>query len=109
VCFLLIFIKQIFNFGNLVAKYKKKYPIEKLGITFYLIWFNGKLMLFDKNEKKYYHVYPWETAEDLQFVSYGKHIKDNFPDPENPKIKISDDNTLDTTKYTNGGSINTQK
>ena len=45
--------------------------------------------LTDKNEKKYYHVYPWETAEDLQFVSYGKHVEDNFPDPQNPRIKLN--------------------
>ncbi|MCL4418744.1 hypothetical protein M1146_01425 [Patescibacteria group bacterium] len=105
----LILFKQLFNFPKLIFNYKNKYPIKDLGKKFELIWFSGKLMLFDYNEKKYYHVHPWETAEDLQFVSHGIHIDDVFPNSRNTKIKLSNDRNLDTTEFTNGGSINTQK
>jgi hypothetical protein len=98
----------LFNIPNIVANYKSKYPIKDLGKKFNLVWFKGKLILFDLKNKRYYHVYPWETAEDLNFVSYGVHVEDDFPNVRPLKIKI-DGSTLDTSKFENGGSINTIK
>jgi hypothetical protein len=106
---ILIIIKQLLNLPKLIFNYKSKYHIKNLGKTFDLVWFSGKLILFDYKEKKYYHVYPWETAQDLNFVSYGTHVEDHFPNPQNPKIEISKSKILDTTKYKNGGSINTRQ
>ncbi len=113
----LIFITAILfaakHFYSLLAggvrRYRKKYPIEDIGITYNLVWFNGKLILFDKRQSKYYHVYPWQTAEDLDFVSYGTSVKDNFPNPTNKAIDLDDGSKLDIAKYSNGGSINTQR
>jgi len=102
-----IVVKLIFNLPKLVTNYKTKYPIKNLGKTFDLVWFKGKLILFDHRDEKYYHVYPWETAQDLNFVSYGTHVEDNFPNPQNSKIEIAKDKIIDTAKYQNGGSINT--
>ena len=37
--------------------FKRKYPPKKLGKNYNLIWFHrGKLYLFDKKEKLYYHI-----------------------------------------------------
>jgi hypothetical protein len=70
-------------------------------------WFNGKLMLFDKKSKKYFHVYPWETAQDLLFVSKGDHYPFDFaPDIPIPIGETSE--ILEISEYSNGGSINTQ-
>lgn len=101
-----IVIKQLWNFPKLLINYKTRYPIKDIGRKFDLIWFNGKLILFDHKSMTYYHVYPWETAEDLNFVSYGTHVQDHFPNPQNSKIKINKKD-LDTSLYENGGSINT--
>ena len=103
-----VVVKQLWNLPKLINNYKVRYPIKELGNKFDLVWFSGKLILFDHKEKKYYHVYPWETAQDLNFVSYGIHVEDHFPDPKNPKIEITKDKMLDIAKYNNGGSINTR-
>ena len=88
--------------------YKDKYPVENIGKSFELIWFNGKLILFDYEEKKYHHIYPWDTAEDLNFVSFGIHIKDDLPNPKENTVKLGDGRELKIDEYTNGGGINTQ-
>lgn len=102
-------IKRLFNLGNIVKKYRGKYPIGDVGRTYSLVWFSGKLILFDEKEKKYYHIYPWETAQDLEFVSYGTHVKDSFPNPINKMVVLDNGQKLNVLKYSNGGSINTQK
>lgn len=102
-----IVIKQLLNLPQLINNYKVKYPIRDIGTKFDLIWFSGKLILFDHKNMTYYHVYPWETAQDLNFVSYGIHVEDHFPNPKTLKIEITKGKILDITKYQNGGSINT--
>lgn len=105
-CFILIIVKQFYLF-SLVWWYRQKYSMSKLDKTYHLLWFNGKLMLFDNNSKFYYHVYPWETAQDLLFVSKGWYLSVGF-DPG--KEYLVDEKTIfKTKKYKNGGSLNTQK
>ncbi len=101
--------KQLSNIPAMIENYKLGYQVKDIGKKFDLVWFNGKLILFNHKRKKYYHVRPWETAEDLDFVSYGIHVQDNFPNPRNPKIKLDSNRVLDTTQYQNGGTINTRK
>lgn len=105
-----IVIRQIWNLPKQIKNYKDSYPTKNLGKTFDLVWFNGKLMLFDHKSKpkQYFHVYPWETAEDLNFTSYGTHAQDNFPNPQNPAVRLDNGKILNTTEYENGGSINTR-
>lgn len=99
-------IKHLINFPKLMTNYKTRYPIKDLGKKYDLVWFSGKLVLFDHRNKRYYHVYPWETAHNLDFVSFGVHVEDHFPNPKSSKIKI-DKKVLDTTEYEDGGDINT--
>lgn len=91
-----------------IKSYKNKYSIEDIGKSFDLVWFNGKLILFDHENKKYHHIYPWETAEDLNFVSFGIHVKDSFPNPKENTVALGGNKKLNINDYTNGGSINTQ-
>lgn len=105
----LTFWKQVKFIPFLITSYNEKYPINDIGKKFDLIWFNGKLMLFDHKERKYFHVYPWETAEDLDFVSFGTHVEDRFPNPITTIVKLDTGKELNTSSYENGGSINTRK
>lgn len=103
-----IVFKLIINLPELINNYKTKYQIKNIGKTFDLVWFSGKLILFDHKIKRFYHVYPWETAQDLDFVSFGTHVEDHFPNPTKSKIKMENGKILDTAEYQNGGSINTR-
>lgn len=106
----LLVAKQFLYFGKIVW-YRHKYPLNKLDIDFYLVWFNGKLILFDEKNKpkQYFHVYPWETAQDLLYVGKRFTIPVDFmPNsmmefPANHERKI-----LKLKNYRNGGSICTQ-
>lgn len=103
-----IIIKQILNLPKMIKNYKTQYPVKEIGKKFDLVWFNGKLILFDHKAKQFFHIYPWETAEDLNFTSYGTHIQDKFPNPQNSIVKLDNGKTLDVTQYKNGGSITTR-
>ncbi len=101
----LLVAKQFIYFGRIIY-FRKMYPINKLNLTYYLVWFNGTLYLFDKKPKKYYHVLPWETAQDLLFVGKGIKLPGGF---SNEVIPIPNSSkSLDPKKYSNGGNINTQ-
>ena len=88
--------------------YRSKYPTNKLDEKFHLVWFRGKLMLFDIKKKKYYHVFPWETALSLSFDKKGVSIDQDFYSQLHEKIRISEEQLIDVEKYSEGGSINTQ-
>lgn len=103
--FLLLISKQFFYFGR-VAFYRRKYPLDKLNREFYLAWFRGKLMLFDKKQKTYHHVLPWDTAQDLFFVGKGFQIEESF-DPR-AEYALDKDTFLNAKTYKSGQSINTQ-
>jgi hypothetical protein len=78
--FCLILAKQIFTYFNL-TRLRYKYPIKDLNRTFYLVWFNGRLILFDKidrKNKRSYHIHPMATAKDLGFASYGIYTPLDF-------------------------------
>jgi hypothetical protein len=109
VALILVVFKQIVSIPGIIFWNKSKYDIKDLGKKFELVWFKGKLMLFQHRDKRYFHVLPWETAQDLNFVSYGTHVNDDFPNPINTVIILDDGRKLDTSKYKNGGEINTRK
>jgi len=108
--FTILIMKQFTSFGKLL-RYRMRYPPEKLDIDYYLVWFNGKLMLFDvKNKpKKYFHVYPWETAQDLLFVGKGMVVLTGFMPNVITKFPANyEGKMLDLKDFKNGGAINTQ-
>ncbi len=87
--------------------FKKKYPREKLSKDYYLIWFHrGKLYLFDKKEKQYYHIRPWETAEDLSFTDVGEKVEFGLEPKSKEDIQVGGD-TIKPGDYEDGGEINT--
>lgn len=104
--FALLIGKQFFYLGRLIYL-RKKYPESDIEHGYYLIWFKGKLILFNTKEKKYYHVYPWDTAQDLLFVGKGQSMNENFDPINRPKIPVNNQ-IFDLTGYKNGGSINTR-
>lgn len=105
-CFGMLVSKQLIYFA-ILRKYRSRYDLQKIEKDFYLAWFNGKLMLFDVKDKKYYHIYPWETAQDLLFVGQGDQLPFEFaPDVSFP-VGITGV-VVDVLNYKNGGSINTR-
>lgn len=105
--FLLLTTKQFIFLGRVVIL-RKKYPINELGSKFHLVWFQGKLILFDMKKKKFHHVYPLETAEDLFFAGTGIHKNINFEQADLHRIELSSTHNIDVSTFTDGGSINTQ-
>lgn len=106
----LIVTKQFSNFGRALW-YRHKYPIEKLDIDYYLVWFNGKLMLFDTKSKtkKYYHVYPWGTAQDLLYVGRGFELSTAFMPNAIKEFPVNfEGKMLKLSDFQNGGAICTQ-
>jgi hypothetical protein len=87
--------------------FRRKYPLKNLDKDYHLIWFHrGKLYLFDKKEKLYYHIEPWETAVDLYFTDKGKKVE--FGLEPNSLIDIQiDGGTIRPSDYEDGGKINT--
>lgn len=104
-CFLFLLAKQILYFKSLLI-YRKRYPIKDLNNKFFLVWFNGKLILFDKDKKKYHHIYPLETAQDLLFAGTGTYITSGFG--EDKIVQVSENTSIELNKYTDGGAINTR-
>ena len=103
---LLPIVKQFLYIYDLIL-YRKRYPIKNLGISYILVWFNDKLILFDKSSKTHHHVHPFETAQDLLFVGKGVYLKKNFNEKDK-LLKISENETLDMTRYKKGDPISTR-
>lgn len=99
-------IKQLFIFKN-VIEYRRKYPIEEINHKFYLVWFKGRLILFDKDKKEYHHIYPRGTAQDLLFSGTGNYEDSDFENATN--VKISDAISINVKEYKDGGAINTRR
>jgi hypothetical protein len=107
ICTVAIVFKQFYLFWILQI-FRNKYSFSNLDKTYHLGWFRGKLMLFDKKKKLYYHVYPWGTAQDLLFVGRGWEFHDNFK--EGSEYVYDEEGSIFKTKgYKNGGSITTQR
>lgn len=104
-CFLFLLTKQVLYFKNIII-YRRRYPIKELNIKFHLVWFNGRLILFDKSTKKHHHIYPIETAQDLLFAGTGTYIPKNFGDDK--LVQVTENLTIDISKYSDGGAINTR-
>lgn len=89
--------------------YRRKYPLKKLNIDFFLISFNGKVILFDIKEKKYYHIFPWTTAEDLLFVGLWNYLERDFPPQQQDLLQIGHTNRyMEFMSFKDGGIINTR-
>lgn len=87
--------------------FKKKYPLKKLNRDYHLIWFHrGKLYLFDKKEKLFYHIEPWETAQDLSFTDVGEKVEFGLDSKSEINIPV-DGGTVRPSDYGDGGKINT--
>lgn len=100
-----LLLKQLLYFKNMLW-YRWKYPIKDLGSKFFLVWFNGRLYLFDSKTKKRHHVYPWETAQDLLFVGAGKFVSKSIEDSE--FIEITETHAINVKKFKEGQAINTR-
>lgn len=88
-------------------EFKRKYHPKGLGKDYHLIWFHrGKLYLFDRKEKLYYHIEPWETAQDLSFTDVGKKVEFGLDPKSEIEIPV-DGSTVRPSDYENGGKINT--
>lgn len=96
-----------FLYWHRAKKYKLKYPTKELNNIFYLIWFKGKLYLFDKEMKKYFHVTPWATAQDLFFTDLGTRVDYDMENKPN-SIEIDEYNQIVFSEYKNGGVITTR-
>lgn len=110
IAFLFIITKQFYSYVKAIWL-RRKYPINKLDIDFFLVWFNGRLMLFDdkSSPKKYYHICPWETAQDLLFVGRGFKVSTEFmPNAITTFPANFEGKMLKLADYSNGGSISTQ-
>jgi len=106
-----LILKQFSSLGK-VMWYRQKYPVEKLDIDFFLVWFNGKLMLFDNKSKpkKYFHIHPLETAQNLLFVDRGFKVLTSFmPNAIKTFPANYGGEMLRLSDYKNGGSICTQQ
>lgn len=108
--FILLVGKQLLFFYK-VINYRLRYPLNKLDQDYYLVWFKGKLILFDKKGgKKYYHVHPWETAQKLYFVNRGKYVEMQFLPKDLHRMSVNNKgDIINVAEYDNGGSINTEE
>lgn len=101
--------KQIYFYGN-TSYLRNRYPINKLDISFYLVWFNGKLILFDKKRKRYFHVYPWKTAQKLNFTSRGFSVLTDFMPTGLEEFPANfQGDSIKMKDYEDGGSITTEQ
>jgi hypothetical protein len=110
VVIILAFVPLIYTqwvYWKRALRYRMKYPLSELNKTFYLVWFKGKLHLFDIPENKYYHVTPWETAQDLFFINVGIRFDYDLKDAPST-IKLDEKNSIQMSSYANGGVINTR-
>lgn len=106
--FLFLVFKQFLYF-KAGLMYRKKYPIRKLNKDFFLISFRGYAVLFDKKTKKYHHIVPYETAQDLLFVDQWTYIGKSFPPEPTYLLRVGTSNLSHEFKlFTDGGAINTR-
>lgn len=107
-CFFLIILKQLLFFKSLII-YRAKYPLGKLNKVFFLISFQGYVVLFDKKSKKYHHIVPFETAQDLLFVDSWQYMNKNFPPEPRDLLQVGTNNLFHEFRmFSDGGAINTR-
>lgn len=104
----LVLWKQVISYKNL-AKWRIKYPIRKLDKSFTLIWFKGRLMLFDRKSKMAYHIHPWETAIDLYFVGHGHSVAIDYDDAVRSERQFGKPINIKINDYPYVGQINTRR
>ena len=106
--FLLIIAKQIFVVVNL-QRFRYRYSLKNLNITYGLIWFNGKLYLFDKKKKTASHITPAETASDLSFWGVGVPYPGSFEEAQVHGLEVGDPVNIKVKDYNLAGPINTRR
>lgn len=107
-CFALLILKQMLLFKAILL-YRFKYPLRKLNKDFFLISFRGYVVLFDKKSKKYHHIVPFETAQDLLFVDQWNYLEKSFPPNPNDLLQVGTSKLSHEFKlFTDGGPINTR-
>ena len=107
-CFFLILFKQLLFFKTILL-YRAKYPLQKLNKDFFLISFRGYVVLFDKKTKKYHHIVPFETAQDLLFVDQWSYIGKDFPPGPDDLLQVGTSNLYHKFElFHEGGVINTR-
>jgi hypothetical protein len=106
----MIALKQILLFGN-IFWLRNKFQIKKINQDFFLLSFKGYVVLFDNRERKYFHIYNWETAQDLLFVERWIYLSTSFPPDIEDLIPIENTKTHSHKfgYYTDGGPINTRQ
>jgi hypothetical protein len=87
--------------------YRRRYPLKDLNVTYNLLWLHGRQYLFDEKEKKYFHIHPYETSEDLLFSKLGFWVEGKIND-ERPPVQLAPGKTIDIKDYSDGGVINTR-
>lgn len=66
-------------------------------------------MLFDEKTKKYHHIVPFETAQDLLFVDQWSYVEKHFPPGPRDLLQVGTSNLYHEFKlFTDGGPINTR-
>lgn len=102
---ILLVIKQFWGFFKIIY-YRNKYKVNKNGKDFNIISFGNPWYLFDKKKKKYYHIEPYETVQDLQFE--GLNIVANSEFNSHLGIQIKKNKYLYVKNYLYAGKINTR-
>lgn len=105
---IVLILRQISAYSNILW-IKRKYPYAKINKDFYIYSYNGKWILYDKNSKEYFHIRPYETVIDLHWQGWENFIPIDFQPENKPKLPINKSAKLfDTSKYKNGGIIDTR-
>lgn len=107
-CFFLILLKQLLLFKTILL-YRVKYSSQKLNKDFFLISFRGYVVLFDEKTKKYHHIVPYDTAQDLLFVDQWTYLGKSFPPDPNELLQVGASKLHHKFElFTDGGPINTR-
>lgn len=107
-CFVVVFIKQVVFFKNLLI-YRRRYSLSKLNKDFFLTSFRGYVVLFDKKNREYHHVVPFETAQDLMFVGNWNHLEEKFPPKPKFLLQVGSSTLHHEFRFfKDGGPINTR-
>jgi hypothetical protein len=97
--------KQIKLFTNILLL-RRKYPLDKFNKKYYLIWFSGRLHLFDKDTMLRHHVHPYETAQDLSFTGTGISVNTDINDTK--EVHITDKHKVTISSFKQSHVINTR-
>jgi hypothetical protein len=102
---ILLVIKQFWGFLKILY-YRSKFRVSKSGRDYFIINFGDPWYLFDKKDKKYYHIEPYGTVQDLRFE--GLNIVAQSAFGINIGVQVKKNVWLYVNKYQYAGKINTR-